>query len=216
MDNVLYLDGCLFKKLLISGADNLDRHRIVVNNLNVFPIPDGDTGDNMTMTISHGVSEIKDYEENNIGLMSKKIARGMLFGARGNSGVILSQIFRGIADGLKDIEKANSVELANAFISGYERAYKMVVNPVEGTILTVAKNASNKTKSAVSEKTSINEFFKLYLDFANEALKETINQLDCLKKANVIDSGGAGYVYILEGMLRYFNCDANYANYILN
>lgn len=216
MEDVFNLDGCLFKKLLISGADNLDRHRIVVNNLNVFPIPDGDTGDNMTMTISHGVSEIRDYEENNIGLMSKKIARGMLFGARGNSGVILSQIFRGIADGLKDIEKANSVELANAFISGYERAYKMVVNPVEGTILTVAKNASNKTKSAVSEKTSINEFFKLYLDFANEALKETINQLDCLKKANVIDSGGAGYVYIIEGMLRYFNSDANYANYILN
>ncbi len=216
MEDVFNLDGSLFKKLLISGADNLNRHRIVVNNLNVFPIPDGDTGDNMTMTISHGVSEIKDYEENNIGLMSKKIARGMLFGARGNSGVILSQIFRGIADGLKDIEKANSVELANAFISGYERAYKMVVNPVEGTILTVAKNASNKTKSAVSEKTSINEFFKLYLDFANEALKETINQLDCLKKANVIDSGGAGYVYIIEGMLRYFNSDANYANYILN
>ena len=216
MDNVLYLDGCLFKKLLISGADNLDRHRIVVNNLNVFPIPDGDTGDNMTMTISHGVSETKDCEEANIGLMSKKIARGMLFGARGNSGVILSQIFRGIADGLKEVEKADAITLANAFISGYERAYKMVVNPVEGTILTVAKSASNKTKSAVNENTSINEFFKIYLEYANEALKETINQLDCLKKANVIDSGGAGYVYILEGMLRFFNCDANYANYILN
>ena len=215
MEDVFFLDGCLFKKLLISGADNLSKNRIVVNNLNVFPIPDGDTGDNMSMTISHGVSEVKELDDSNLGLMSKKISRGMLFGARGNSGVILSQIFRGIADGLKDMEKANAITLADAFISGYEKAYKMVVNPVEGTILTVAKSASNKTKSVVSEKTSINEFFKIYLDFANEALKETINQLDCLKKANVIDSGGAGYVYIIEGMLRYFNSDANYANYIL-
>jgi len=216
MDDVFFVDGILFKKLLICGADNLGRNRITVNNLNVFPIPDGDTGDNMNMTIGHGVSEVKDFEESNIGLMSKKIARGMLFGARGNSGVILSQIFRGIADGLKDIDKANAIVLADAFINGYERAYKMVVNPVEGTILTVAKSASNKTKSVVSEKTSINEFFKIYLEYANEALKETINQLDCLKKANVIDSGGAGYVYIIEGMLRYFNSDANYANYILS
>lgn len=216
MDDLFYVDGSLFKKLLICGADNLGKNRIVVNNLNVFPIPDGDTGDNMCMTISHGVSETKDYDENNVGLMSKKVARGMLFGARGNSGVILSQIFRGIADGLKDIEKADALTLANAFISGYEKAYKMVVNPVEGTILTVAKSASNKTKSVVTDKTSINEFFKIYLEYANEALKETINQLDCLKKANVIDSGGAGYVYIIEGMLRYFNSDANYANYILS
>lgn len=216
MESIKFIDGLLLKKLLICGADNLDRNRITVNNLNVFPIPDGDTGDNMTMTISHGVSEIKDYNEENIGLMSKKISRGMLFGARGNSGVILSQIFRGIADGLKDLDKASAIDLANAFINGYERAYKMVVNPVEGTILTVAKNASNKTKSAINDSTTINEFFSIYLDNANEALKETINQLDCLKKANVIDSGGAGYVYIIEGMLKYFNSDINDAKYILN
>ena len=214
MDQVNYLDGNLLKKLLISGANNLDKHRLIVNNLNVFPIPDGDTGDNMFMTIDHGVSEIKDFDETNIGLMSKKISRGMLFGARGNSGVILSQIFRGLSDGLKDIEKANAVNLADAFINGYERAYKMVVNPVEGTILTVAKNASNKTKSEINENTSINEFFKIYLDHANVALRETINQLDCLKKANVIDSGGAGYVYILEGMLKSFDNDVDFNKYI--
>ena len=214
MDQVNYLDGNLLKKLLISGANNLEEHRLIVNNLNVFPIPDGDTGDNMFMTIDHGVSEIKDLDEANIGLMSKKISRGMLFGARGNSGVILSQIFRGLSDGLKDIEKANAVNLADAFINGYERAYKMVVNPVEGTILTVAKNASNKTKSEINENTSINEFFKIYLDHANVALRETINQLDCLKKANVIDSGGAGYVYILEGMLKSFDNDVDVNKYI--
>lgn len=214
MDQVNYLDGNLLKKLLISGANNLEEHRLIVNNLNVFPIPDGDTGDNMFMTIDHGVSEIKDLDETNIGLMSKKISRGMLFGARGNSGVILSQIFRGLSDGLKDIEKANAINLADAFINGYERAYKMVVNPVEGTILTVAKNASNKTKSEINENTSINEFFKIYLDHANVALRETINQLDCLKKANVIDSGGAGYVYILEGMLKSFDNDVDVNKYI--
>ena len=102
MEQYSYIDGNLFKKLIICGATNLDKHREVVNNLNVFPIPDGDTGDNMSMTIGHGVSEVNDLNEPNIGLMSKKVSRGMLFGARGNSGVILSQIFRGIADGLKD------------------------------------------------------------------------------------------------------------------
>ena len=138
----------------------------------------------------------------------------MLFGARGNSGVILSQIFRGISDGLKDVEKASAINLADAFINGYERAYKMVVNPVEGTILTVARNASNKAKSDINENTSINEFFKIYLDHANVALRDTINQLDCLKKANVIDSGGAGYVYILEGMLKSFDNSIDVNSYI--
>ena len=216
MDNCLYLDGNLFKKLLISGANNLAIHKAIVNNLNVFPIPDGDTGDNMLMTIEHGASEIKDFDESNISAMSKKISRGMLFGARGNSGVILSQIFRGIADGLKEVDKANANTLADAFINGYQRAYKMVVNPVEGTILTVARNASDKTKSLVNDKTSIHDFFRIYLENANDALKDTINQLDCLKKANVIDSGGAGYVYILEGMLKSFDEKTDTNKYILD
>ena len=215
MEQYNYIDGNLFKKLIICGATNLDKHREVVNNLNVFPIPDGDTGDNMSMTIGHGVSEVNDLNEPNIGLMSKKVSRGMLFGARGNSGVILSQIFRGIADGLKDKEKANAVDLADAFISGTDKAYKMVVNPVEGTILTVVKNASNKTKTVVNDNTTINDFFDIFLGYANDTLKDTINMLDCLKKANVIDSGGAGFVYIIEGMLKYFNEDINSGEYIL-
>ena len=214
MDDLFYIDGNLFRLLLISGAKNLDENRVVVNNLNVFPIPDGDTGDNMCMTIEHGVSEVKDYEETNIALMSKKIARGMLFGARGNSGVILSQIFRGIADGLKDKEKASVLDLANAFVSGYERAYKMVVNPVEGTILTVARIAADKAKSVVNDDMSLKEFFKVLLGYATIVLKDTINMLDCLKKANVIDSGGAGFVYILEGMLKSFDSTTNVSDYI--
>ena len=214
MNDVYYIDGNLYRLLLISGAKNLDENRVVVNNLNVFPIPDGDTGDNMCMTIDHGVAEVKDLEEANIGIMSKKIARGMLFGARGNSGVILSQIFRGIADGLKDIEKASVIDLANAFVSGYERAYKMVVNPVEGTILTVARIASDKAKSMASENMSVKEFIKILLGYATITLKDTINMLDCLKKANVIDSGGAGFVYILEGMLKCFDSTTNVSDYI--
>ena len=216
MDNLMYIDGTTYKKLIISGASNLDKHRIVVNNLNVFPIPDGDTGDNMSMTINHGISEVEDFNEANIGLMSKKVSRGMLFGARGNSGVILSQIFRGIADGLKDKEKASAIDLANSFIMGTEKAYKMVVNPTEGTILTVVKNASNKAKSTVNSNTTIKEFFKVLLDEANITLKDTINMLDCLKKANVIDSGGAGLVYIIEGMLKFFDGETNTNDYILS
>lgn len=214
MECINTIDGNLLKKLLISGASNIDRNRTIVNNLNVFPIPDGDTGDNMCMTIEHGVSEINDLDDSNISNMSKKISRGMLFGARGNSGVILSQIFRGISDGLKGLEEADAINLADAFIKGYERAYNMVVNPVEGTILTVAKYAANKTKSVVSNDTTINDFFRIYLDNANDALKETINQLDCLKKANVIDSGGAGYVYIIEGMARCLDNNFEVADYI--
>lgn len=214
MNDVYYVDGNLYRLLLISGAKNLDENRSIVNNLNVFPIPDGDTGDNMCMTIDHGVAEVKDFEEASISLMSKKIARGMLFGARGNSGVILSQIFRGIADGLKDIEKASVLDLANAFISGYERAYKMVVNPVEGTILTVARIASDKAKSMVTDNMSVKEFIKILLGYATITLKDTINMLDCLKKANVIDSGGAGFVYILEGMLKSFDSTTNVSDYI--
>ena len=216
MDNLMYIDGTTYKKLIISGASNLDKHRIVVNNLNVFPIPDGDTGDNMSMTINHGISEVEDFNEANIGLMSKKVSRGMLFGARGNSGVILSQIFRGVADGLKDKEKASAIDLANSFIMGTEKAYKMVVNPTEGTILTVVKNASNKAKSTVNSNTTIKEFFKVLLDEANITLKDTINMLDCLKKANVIDSGGAGLVYIIEGMLKFFDGETNTNDYILS
>ena len=214
MNDVFYVDGNLFRLLLISGAKNLDENRVVVNNLNVFPIPDGDTGDNMCMTIDHGVSEVKDLEEANISVMSKKISRGMLFGARGNSGVILSQIFRGIADGLKDIEKASVSDIANAFVKGYEKAYKMVVNPVEGTILTVARIAADKAKSMVNDNMSLKEYFKVLLGYATITLKDTINMLDCLKKANVIDSGGAGFVYILEGMLKCFDSTTNVSDYI--
>ncbi|MCR5462827.1 MAG: DAK2 domain-containing protein [bacterium] len=214
MNDVFYVDGNLFRLLLISGAKNLDENRVIVNNLNVFPIPDGDTGDNMCMTIDHGVSEVKDLEEANISVMSKKISRGMLFGARGNSGVILSQIFRGISDGLKDIEKASVADIANAFVSGYEKAYKMVVNPVEGTILTVARIAADKAKSMVTDNMSLKEYFKVLLGYATITLKDTINLLDCLKKANVIDSGGAGFVYILEGMLKCFDTTTNVSDYI--
>ena len=214
MNDVFYVDGNLFRLLLISGAKNLDENRVIVNNLNVFPIPDGDTGDNMCMTIDHGVSEVKDLEEANISIMSKKISRGMLFGARGNSGVILSQIFRGIADGLKDLEKASVMDIANAFVSGYEKAYKMVVNPVEGTILTVARIAADKAKSMVYDNMSLKEYFKVLLGYATITLKDTINMLDCLKKANVIDSGGAGFVYILEGMLKCFDSTTNVSDYI--
>ena len=199
------VDGQLFKKLVINGATSLKNNYKEVDALNVFPVPDGDTGTNMKMTIEAGASEIANLDENNIGAISKILSRGMLMGARGNSGVILSQLFRGIYKGLTGYETVNAVELGRAFVSGVEQAYHAVLKPVEGTILTVAKDAANKALSMVDENTSINDYFKYHLEEAKASLERTPELLEALKRAGVVDSGGAGYVYIIEGMDKAIN-----------
>lgn len=199
------VDGQLFKKLVINGATSLTNNYKEVDALNVFPVPDGDTGTNMKMTIAAGANEIANLDENNIGAIAKILSRGMLMGARGNSGVILSQLFRGIYKGLTGYETVNAVELGRAFVSGVEQAYHAVLKPVEGTILTVAKDAANKALSMVDENTSINDYFKYHLEEARASLERTPELLDALKKAGVVDSGGAGYVYIIEGMDKAIN-----------
>lgn len=199
------VDGQLFKKLVINGATSLKNNYKEVDALNVFPVPDGDTGTNMKMTIEAGASEIANLDENNIGAISKILSRGMLMGARGNSGVILSQLFRGIYKGLTGYETVNAVELGRAFVSGVEQAYHAVLKPVEGTILTVAKDAANKALSMVDENTSINDYFKYHLEEARASLERTPELLEALKRAGVVDSGGAGYVYIIEGMDKAIN-----------
>ena len=199
------VDGQLFKKLVINGATSLKNNYKEVDALNVFPVPDGDTGTNMKMTIEAGASEIANLDENNIGAISKILSRGMLMGARGNSGVILSQLFRGIYKGLTGYETVNAVELGRAFVSGVEQAYHAVLKPVEGTIVTVAKDAANKALSMVDENTSINDYFKYHLEEAKASLERTPELLEALKRAGVVDSGGAGYVYIIEGMDKAIN-----------
>ncbi len=201
------LDGSLFKTLVINGAENLKLNYQSIDALNVFPVPDGDTGTNMKMTIEGGVNEILNLEENSIYEVSKKLSRGMLMGARGNSGVILSQLFRGIYKGLEGFNSVNAINLAKAFVSGVQQAYKAVMKPVEGTILTVAREAADKLASIASSRMSINEFFDEYINEAKASLKRTPDLLPVLKEAGVVDSGGAGFITILEGMQKALSGD---------
>lgn len=202
---VMKLDGQLFKALVLKGAENLRLNYQYVDSLNVFPIPDGDTGTNMRMTIENGVNEIAQLDELNIYEIALKLSRGMLMGARGNSGVILSQFFRGIAKGFEGMASVNAVGLARAFDSGVKQAYKAVMTPVEGTILTVAREASKKMSLIANSQMSINEFLDEFILEARASLQRTPELLPVLKEAGVIDSGGAGFVYIVEGMIKLLN-----------
>lgn len=199
---IMRVDGNLFKTLVINGAANLRANYQIVDSLNVFPVPDGDTGTNMKMTIEGGVNEIASMDDTNIYEISKKLSRGMLMGARGNSGVILSQLFRGLSKGFENLVSVNAISLAEAFESSVKQAYKAVVTPVEGTILTVAREASEKMSLIANSRMSINEFFKEYLQEAKKSLENTPNLLPVLKEAGVVDSGGTGYIYVIEGMLK--------------
>ncbi len=199
------LDGSLFKTLVINGAENLRLNYQSIDALNVFPVPDGDTGTNMKMTIEGGVNELKNFDESNIYEVSKKLSRGMLMGARGNSGVILSQLFRGIYKGFEGFVSVNAINLSKAFTSGVTQAYKAVMKPVEGTILTVAREASEKLATISSSRMSINEFFDEYITEAKASLERTPELLPVLKEAGVVDSGGAGFICILEGMQKALN-----------
>ena len=197
------INGELFRSLVINGCENLKLNYQYIDSLNVFPVPDGDTGTNMRLTIEGGVNEVLSYHEDNIYDMAKKISRGMLMGARGNSGVILSQLFRGIAKGFEDKTQVDAIRLAHAIQKGVEQSYKAVSKPTEGTILTVAREGAEKMNKIANSKMTINEFFREYLTELKESLQRTPDLLPVLKEAGVVDSGGAGFVVIIEGMLKY-------------
>jgi DAK2 domain fusion protein YloV len=194
------LNGQKFKMLVISAANNLYNHYPEIDALNVFPVPDGDTGMNMNLTLSSGAKEVMNRNDTNIYDMAKAFSKGLLMGARGNSGVITSQIFRGFADSLVDKSEINAVELAEAFDNGRKIAYKAVIKPVEGTILTVIRESSSYLLNRVDSRTTIEEAFSLILKEAEESLARTPNLLPVLKEVGVVDSGGAGLVRIFEGM----------------
>ncbi len=200
------LDGRDLIKFITAGAANLREHAQIVNELNVFPIPDGDTGENMSLTIEGGIGAFDGSSESSIGdsigETSSKIASGMLMNARGNSGVILSQLFAGIADGLKDKKTASVTDLADALKMGVDRAYKAVVNPTEGTILTVARETSDFVSSRVNEDSSTETLMNDMLKEMRDSLDRTPELLSVLKEAGVVDSGGAGLYYIVEGIYR--------------
>ncbi len=187
-----------YTEMLMYGAETLNMRMEEVNNLNVFPVPDGDTGSNMNMTFQSGINAIMNLHSDNVGEVAKKFSKGLLMGARGNSGVILSQFFRGIAEEMPEAQEVTVLELHQAFEKGVERAYGSVIKAVEGTILTVAREMVENTDPDV-------QGLEIYLDEivknAKISLDNTPNLLPILKEAGVVDSGGAGLLYILEGML---------------
>ena len=191
--------------MLISGANNLYNHYPEIDALNVFPVPDGDTGMNMNLTMASGAKEIQNRSDNDVHAIAVAFSKGLLMGARGNSGVITSQIFRGFAQALEGSKQINAELLADAFDNGSKVAYKAVMRPVEGTILTVIRESSASLKNYVKPDTDIIVAFKYFLSEASASLKHTPELLPVLKEVGVVDSGGAGLIKILEGMLSALN-----------
>ncbi len=202
MDKPQTIDGKLMARMIRSGVEDLRRNVKRVNDLNVFPIPDGDTGDNMLLTSIGGMERVDDCLES-VSDLSHSVSDGMLLSARGNSGVILSQIFEGIASSLEGVEKADSRTLVKALQSGTKYAYEAVMEPTEGTMLTVMRCATEYV--ACRDYSSPLDVLSDFLEEAKRTLEKTPGMLDVLKKAGVVDSGGAGLVYIVEGMLRAFS-----------
>ena len=197
-------DAEMSTMIIAAGVQNLQEHVQEVNDLNVFPIPDGDTGDNMLMTI-RGAEKALQGTGDNTAENARAVANGMLLAARGNSGVILSQFFAGLAECIADNEKVNVHIMENAFRNGVKRAYSAVMTPTEGTILTVAREATEYACAQHKEHTV--EFMDAFLEEAKRSLERTPDQLAVLKKAGVVDSGGAGLIYIIEGMRNALNGD---------
>lgn len=200
----MIITGKLLRDAVISGANNISNRRRTVDELNVFPVPDGDTGTNMSMTIGNALAELKKASDGaGAGDIAKVTAGAMLRGARGNSGVILSLLFRGISKGLKGYAEADAAALAEGFRQGVEAAYKSVMKPTEGTILTVAREAYENC-GALEEQGDAAVYLRAYIEEAEKSLERTPELLPALKKAGVVDAGGMGYIVILKGMLEVF------------
>ena len=191
----------LFQEMVQAGATRLNKQAEYVNSLNVFPVPDGDTGTNMGMTIENGAKEVSDRSASTVGEAAGIFAKGLLMGARGNSGVITSQLFRGFSQSVKDKEELDGASLAAAFQSGVEVAYKAVMKPVEGTILTVSRGAAIGAKKKAESTNDAVEVMRAALEGAKTALAKTPDMLPVLKEVGVVDSGGQGLVFIYEGFL---------------
>ena len=194
-----YIDGKIFANMVRGGAAQLRANAEEVNNLNVFPVPDGDTGDNMSMTIEGGAAAIAGIDNDDLAFVSAKFAQGMLLGARGNSGVILSQFFDGISKGFEGHTTADCITFAAALKNGVKQAYASVMKPTEGTILTVARESVEYTTSRVNENSTFTEIFSDLMKEMYASLQRTPELLEQLKEAGVVDSGGAGLYYIIQG-----------------
>ena len=198
------INGSVYRDMLRHGFCHLDSHRAEVNDLNVFPVPDGDTGTNMVMTVKNGLRSIEQGEES-LSRVSDCFAHAAVFGARGNSGVILSQFFRGLSVGFAGCDEADCAVLSRALELGCAYAYKAVATPVEGTVLTVLRDASAAVRENLPSLRTVDEAVAMFTAVAKVSLEHTPNILPILKKANVVDSGGAGVVYFFDGVCKYLN-----------
>ena len=194
------LDGATFRDMITSGAFALDNDKDDINNLNVFPVPDGDTGINMSLTMSPARKELTSFS-GNVSEVASEIAKTFLRAARGNSGVILSSFFRGMSRAMKDIAEADLKTVSSAFTNGVDMAYKAVMKPTEGTILTVMRVGAETVAEKIDEIKDLDELFTVMIDAAKRTLDETPEMLPQLKQANVVDAGGCGFVTVLDGML---------------
>lgn len=197
------VDGRTLQRLAQAGRDWLDKHHAIVNQLNVFPVPDGDTGTNMLMTMRNAVKEAAELDSDHIGQVAARIAHGAVMGSRGNSGTILSQLWQGLAHALKDHRTLDGELLVKGLREAADTAYRGVIKPVEGTILTVAREAAEGAEQAYQTTQDMITILERSVAQAKDALERTPEMLPILQKAGVVDSGGSGLVYILEGMLRY-------------
>lgn len=193
------IDARMVAKMFLGGAKNLEAKKEWINELNVFPVPDGDTGTNMTLTITAAAAEVGSLEKLTMESLAKCISSGSLRGARGNSGVILSQLLRGFTKGIKEQDELDVIDLANAMQKAVETAYKAVMKPKEGTILTVAKGAAQKAAELAQTVEDVEEFCRLVIEEAEAVLARTPDMLPVLKEAGVVDSGGQGLVEVLKG-----------------
>ncbi|CAM9108598.1 DAK2 domain-containing protein [Mycoplasma marinum] len=202
------INGKLLKEALVSGVNGVRNDANRIDALNVFPVPDGDTGSNMSATAKYASEEIQKIDSDSISEISAKFARGMLLGARGNSGVILSQIFKGFSVGLKDKKEANGFDIVKAFTQAKIYAYKSVMKPVEGTILTVIRETADALEKVVTPSMSITEIFSLATKEARKSVDNTPNLLPVLKEVGVVDSGGEGLFQFLQGMSKHLEGEA--------
>ncbi|GEP79908.1 fatty acid kinase catalytic subunit FakA [Staphylococcus carnosus] len=196
------IDGKLFADMVVQGAQNLSNNAEIVNSLNVYPVPDGDTGTNMNLTMTSGREEVEQNASKNIGALGKTFSKGLLMGARGNSGVILSQIFRGFCKNIEDAETIDAKTFAESFEAGVDTAYKAVMKPVEGTILTVARESAAAGIESAKNTEDCLEVLSAIIEKGEIALENTPNQLPVLKEVGVVDSGGKGLLYVYEGFLK--------------
>lgn len=196
------INGKLFADMIIQGAQNLSNNADLVDSLNVYPVPDGDTGTNMNLTITSGREEVENNLSQNIGELGKTFSKGLLMGARGNSGVILSQLFRGFCKNIEEEKEISVQQFAESFQAGVETAYKAVMKPVEGTILTVAKDAAKAAMDYVDQSEDCVDLMAHVIEAASESLDNTPNLLAVLKEVGVVDSGGKGLLCVYEGFLK--------------